>query len=931
MSQAEELKNKGNEAFKKGAYNEALDFYSDAIKADPTNYLYYSNRSAAYQKLKQYDRMIRDAQKCIELNPSFVKGYFRLATGYKTTQQFTEAFHVLQRISSLNIENEQKKELDQLFEQVDQELNKIYQQEELNLQQFNHFAKITEYQGIMRINLERNKMYYEQLCKKLLANTEITFESIIKQLDPILKPLKSLPTTLTEQERQQIIADYEKRYRPNNRFNWHRQLESIQKLYSNANRTMLFVISAIILTQYARPELTEPFLKKFIKMSTDSKDVNQAQGWLLMALKEICLKGHTDNTNTSSKSLQYLEKAMSLVEQHENVNVSILTTLYLEAISIAYDQGSEAQLETDKLKQILEHLDELMFLSSYYHSWIVQEGMRFWFQYAYRISGAIQQLQELLNNNNNNNVELATKIFNAFNSADLPLPKTMMNPFFLRAISNHIMTREDLERLLTLVRASCLQQTKLNIELRPLFYALSLQCHLNGYLYMVSRSEQLQLKRHIAHVEELLLNNDYILNQENELSDMLTTISMYKPLYGHIRGIEKLILNKSKLPYALIKLLELSLYDEIAANKINVPNVESELLLQVEQREKIQQFYNHRYTFGHHRDLDRNLMMMMMMISIAPHREIEWNFPQLFWPKGYESIDRGERQEKILSIVLGGTSSMISTSLIKYGHTIQLDQVELISDQYYRFTKNQVDQLPIRNQIRLYYQSLPEKQEIDMLQICSEVICMNNAKQFLENLVHDRLRPGGIAKIVFIGYYLGMMIKDTREYLYDHHRSNIFKRGETIPIVNHLASLEDIHTSRAKLLESEHFKFYSKVYDFYHVNSFCDLIFNPIIHSTNQFYTFENMNKFIESIGLKIISIDDDTFTKSIQKEYRQFEPKDVKCRDWKALDRFATNHRKYFRSMIHIVCEKPVQDVKVDLKRDPLGVKAFLHKYTKL
>lgn len=87
--QAEQEKNKGNEAFKNGLLEESIKHYSNAIKYDPENYLYYSNRSAAYQKLKDYDRMVRDAQKCVEWNPKFLKGYFRLAKGYQVLHHFT--------------------------------------------------------------------------------------------------------------------------------------------------------------------------------------------------------------------------------------------------------------------------------------------------------------------------------------------------------------------------------------------------------------------------------------------------------------------------------------------------------------------------------------------------------------------------------------------------------------------------------------------------------------------------------------------------------------------------------------------------------------------------------------------------------------------------------------------------------------------------
>ena len=38
---------KGNDAFKLGNFEEAIDFFSKAIEVDPTNHVLYSNRSAA--------------------------------------------------------------------------------------------------------------------------------------------------------------------------------------------------------------------------------------------------------------------------------------------------------------------------------------------------------------------------------------------------------------------------------------------------------------------------------------------------------------------------------------------------------------------------------------------------------------------------------------------------------------------------------------------------------------------------------------------------------------------------------------------------------------------------------------------------------------------------------------------------------------------
>ena len=50
QSPAEEHKAAGNDAFKAGDYLKAAAAYTKAIKADPANHVYYSNRSQAFRR-----------------------------------------------------------------------------------------------------------------------------------------------------------------------------------------------------------------------------------------------------------------------------------------------------------------------------------------------------------------------------------------------------------------------------------------------------------------------------------------------------------------------------------------------------------------------------------------------------------------------------------------------------------------------------------------------------------------------------------------------------------------------------------------------------------------------------------------------------------------------------------------------------------------
>lgn len=74
---ADELKSKGNAALQAEKYDEAIDFYSQAISLDPSNHILYSNRSAAYAKVGKYADSLTDAEKTVSIKPDWGKGYSR--------------------------------------------------------------------------------------------------------------------------------------------------------------------------------------------------------------------------------------------------------------------------------------------------------------------------------------------------------------------------------------------------------------------------------------------------------------------------------------------------------------------------------------------------------------------------------------------------------------------------------------------------------------------------------------------------------------------------------------------------------------------------------------------------------------------------------------------------------------------------------------
>lgn len=91
METADSAKAKGNEYMAKKEYEEAIKWYGKGIELDPANHVMYSNRSAAYLSAGKAAEALEDAVKCIELNPTWPKGYCRKGAALQVLKQYDEA------------------------------------------------------------------------------------------------------------------------------------------------------------------------------------------------------------------------------------------------------------------------------------------------------------------------------------------------------------------------------------------------------------------------------------------------------------------------------------------------------------------------------------------------------------------------------------------------------------------------------------------------------------------------------------------------------------------------------------------------------------------------------------------------------------------------------------------------------------------------
>uniref|UniRef100_A0A6S8DQA5 Uncharacterized protein n=1 Tax=Aplanochytrium stocchinoi TaxID=215587 RepID=A0A6S8DQA5_9STRA len=116
---AEAKKEEGNVAYKAKDYVLAVTRYGEAIELDETNHLYYSNRAAANLTLENYEAVIEDCEKCVELEPNFIKGYLRQAAALESQGKLDEALKIITRGLTVGKDSDKaKKELKKLAAKI---------------------------------------------------------------------------------------------------------------------------------------------------------------------------------------------------------------------------------------------------------------------------------------------------------------------------------------------------------------------------------------------------------------------------------------------------------------------------------------------------------------------------------------------------------------------------------------------------------------------------------------------------------------------------------------------------------------------------------------------------------------------------------------------------------------------------------------------
>ncbi|XP_035780438.1 tetratricopeptide repeat protein 1-like [Anopheles albimanus] len=106
-AKADELKQQGNELFKRGDHRQSALVYTSALRVCPLDSkedraILYANRAAAKCKLNLKPSAIDDCTKALEYNPKYVKALLRRANLYEETDKLDESLEDFRKVLELD-------------------------------------------------------------------------------------------------------------------------------------------------------------------------------------------------------------------------------------------------------------------------------------------------------------------------------------------------------------------------------------------------------------------------------------------------------------------------------------------------------------------------------------------------------------------------------------------------------------------------------------------------------------------------------------------------------------------------------------------------------------------------------------------------------------------------------------------------------------
>jgi tetratricopeptide (TPR) repeat protein len=191
------LKEKANEFYCEGKYNDAVNIYSQLLEWEPENYMVLSNRSAAYIKLEKWNEALNDAVTSTKLKPDWGKAWGRLGAALYGQDKLDEALVAYNKANELEPSNIYVEMIDEIKQNIINIKNKLFLNESKtqNPSMENLFSTMFD-------SVISNPKIMEKLTNPEFQNKVLTMQS---------NPLQALK----DQEVMNIMSEMMKKLNPN--------------------------------------------------------------------------------------------------------------------------------------------------------------------------------------------------------------------------------------------------------------------------------------------------------------------------------------------------------------------------------------------------------------------------------------------------------------------------------------------------------------------------------------------------------------------------------------------------------------------------------------------------------------------------------------------------------------------------------------------
>ncbi|XP_009953032.1 PREDICTED: tetratricopeptide repeat protein 12, partial [Leptosomus discolor] len=103
---ANALKEKGNDAFRKGDYATAIQRYTEGLEKLKDKQELYTNRAQAYLKMREYEKVVGDCEWALKCNEKCIKAYFLMGKAHLALQHYRESRQCYEKILQIDPQKE---------------------------------------------------------------------------------------------------------------------------------------------------------------------------------------------------------------------------------------------------------------------------------------------------------------------------------------------------------------------------------------------------------------------------------------------------------------------------------------------------------------------------------------------------------------------------------------------------------------------------------------------------------------------------------------------------------------------------------------------------------------------------------------------------------------------------------------------------------